>query len=260
LSDTRRLPFGCRRRQKLSAAVGSRQHLCWARIAPYPVAQHHLIVATAAIAATELDALYALGTLGFDRSAAIHARGVGLLSRNVVVFSENADLAQECFDSLEPSRFEVSEIAQRIPENPELDAALEERYSAAAGGSMRSLERRQSGLFRRHEHYLINALERTLCSKLNHGDIIALAEAGDSLRRTDAELHPALNVRPLLGLQLLHRSGLSAIALLAVQADRNLIAADAVTTLIDRHRALSPTLEPIRRQNAAAHKALGIEG
>lgn len=65
-----------------------------------------------------------------------------------MVFKENGALAEECYDSLDTSRKELSDLAQDVIASPQLDAAMEERYAEAAGASMRELEHRQGALWR----------------------------------------------------------------------------------------------------------------
>jgi hypothetical protein len=215
---------------------------------PEAAAQHHLIIATAAIAAAEMETLAALCALGLHPPAQIHARAIGLLARNAIVFHENAALALECYDSLEASRRELSRIAQRILVDPHLDELLEQRYESAAGASMRRFEQTHAASFQRGEHYLINAFEQNEWSKWAHGDIVALANAGDSVRTADADLRGTLVVKPLMAVGLLFRTGLFSSVLLAVLADRGCLNAEHVRQLIARHRALTTQMPSFRTQ------------
>jgi hypothetical protein len=220
-------------------------------------AQHHLIIATAAIAGAEMETLRSLCALGLHPPAQIHARVVGLLARNVVVFHEDSALALECYDSLEPSRRELSKVAQSILNNTDLDALLEKRYQDAAGASMRRLEQTNSALFRRQEHYLMSNYEQNLWSKWAHGDIIALADAADGVRCANDDLRASLVVKKDLALSLLYRAGLFASVLLAVLADHRCIPSSTVEELIAEHRALTAEVTIFRQSRESFERAVG---
>ena len=234
------------------------------RLEPPPnredAAQHHLIVATAAIAGAEMETLRSLCALGLHPPAQIHARAIGLLARNAVVFHEDASLALECYNSLEPSRLELSKIAQSIVRNSDLDALLEERYQDAAGTSMRRLEQSHSALFQREEHYLMSPYEQNLWSKWAHGDIIALADAADSVRCAADDLRASLVVKQDLALSLLFRTGLFVSVLLAVLADHRCIASSTVEGLIAKHRALSAKITIFAQSRKSFERAISAGG
>lgn len=223
-------------------------------------AQHQLIIATAAIAGAEMETLRALCALGLHPPAQIHARAIGLLARNAVVFHEDAALALECYDSLEPSRRELSKAAQSILQNAALDELLEKRYQDAAGTSMRRLEQAHSALFQREEHYLMSNYEQNLWSKWAHGDIIALAEAADGVRRATDDLRGSLVVKSDLALSLLFRTGLFASVLLAVLADNHCISGSTVEGLIARHKDLTAQITVFKESREAFKRALRGEG
>ncbi len=219
-------------------------------------AQHHLIVATAAIAAIEMETLRAVCALGLHPPAQIHARALGLLARNAVVFHEDSALALECYESLEPSRLELSRIAQKVLNNSELDTLLEKRYDDVAGASMRKLEQSHAALFQRHEHYLMSAYEQNLWSKWAHGDIVALADVADDLRRADDDLRFSLTVKVNMALGLLFRAGLFASVLLAVLVDRRCLPQSAVETIIARHRALTAKITIFKESRESMERAV----
>ncbi len=223
-------------------------------------AQHHLIVATAAIAGAEMETLRSLCALGLHPPAQIHARAIGLLARNAVVFHEDAALALECYDSLEPSRLELSRMAQSILRNSDLDALLETRYQDAAGASMRRLEQAHSSLFQRQESYLMSPYEQNLWSKWAHGDIIALADAADGVRCATADLRESLVVKQDLALSLLFRTGLFVSVLLAVLADHRCIPSSTVEALIATHRELSARITVFERSRRSFEQAMRREG
>jgi hypothetical protein len=222
-------------------------------------AQHHMIIATAAIAGAEMEALSALCALGLHTPAQIHARAIGLLARNAIVFHEDAVLARECCDSLETSRRELSQIAQTLLDNADLDALLEKRYADAAGKSMQKLEQTHATLFHRQEHYLMSAYEQRLWSKWAHGDIIALADAAESVRLANQDIRAAIAVKPELALNLMFRTGLSASVLLALLADRRCVPVSTVTSLIEQHRSLTAQITAFAKFREAFEQSLREE-
>lgn len=222
---------------------------------PEPIAPHHLIIATTAIAATELETLQALGVLGLHRSAAIHGRSVGLLARNAVVFHEDAELAQSCYDGLDASRNELAALGLAIINDALLDVAMEKRFEAASGTSMRKLEQTHRDRFRVDTGGLITAFDQNAWSKWNHGDVIALADAADRIR-AGGNVRDSINLSNNLMLQLLLSAATSAVLIGLVLQHRNLIESATLSRVIQRINDLEPTLQPLREAARAARNAV----
>lgn len=201
-------------------------------------AQHHLCVATGAVCATEIETLAALCDLGLHRSAQVHARAVGILARNALVFSTNAELATLCYDSLEVSRKELIDRARgQLADVAGLWEVLEQRFEDAVGDSMLELEKKHGDLFRKHREYMMSPFFQNYWSKWAHGDIVALAEAGDGLG-TATDVRSALNVTADQALSVLALSVRYALVCYGVLCDLGIGSAAKWQELWDRHDGL----------------------
>ena len=150
-------------------------------------AVHQLLVANAALAASEADAFLTLISSSLEKPAEVHLRALGEMVRRMVLCREKPELALVLYGSAEPSWRKLAEkmgaMAISAPENKEKD--------------MRQIE--MSGDFKAAiadviaKYHLLNDLEWTMWSKRSHGDIYALVEVSQALTVRDADIRLAVN-------------------------------------------------------------------
>lgn len=151
-------------------------------------AVHQLVVANAALVASESEAFLTLVSIGIEAPAQVHLRAIGEMTRRVVLCREHRVLALELYNSAEPA---WRKMASTLPvdDAPEFEKGEKD---------MRALEQlprfkdAQIDVVKRF--YVLNDLEWTMLSKRSHGDIYALVQVSQSLRNRGAEVRPAINM------------------------------------------------------------------
>ena len=151
-------------------------------------AVHQLVVANAAIVASESEAFLTLLSIGLEAPAQIHLRAVGELTRRVVLCREHRNLALELYDSAEPS---WRKMASKLPVNDVPEFTKGEKDMRALEQSPRFKKARADVIKRLHA---LNDLEWEMLSKRSHGDISALVQVSQNLRYRGAEVGPAINL------------------------------------------------------------------
>ncbi len=168
-------------------AVGSAQR---ADVHPDPTtnAVHQLVISNSALVASESDAFLTLISIGLESPAQIHERAVGEMTRRVLLCREHRDLALELYSSAEPSWRKLG--AKILPAESAPEFAIGER-------DMRDLE--NTDAFRKAKADIIersnvlNNTEWVMFSKRSHGDIYALVQVSQALKRRDADVRRAIN-------------------------------------------------------------------
>jgi len=174
-----------------------------------------ILVASAAIAATEAEALVTLCSFDLCAPARIHARALGDIARRGLLLPSHPDIALKMFESLEASR---KELVRKIPKDHPARKAMEPLFDGAGSETMQKIEQgaydgddQSAGIF-------MGPYESNALSKWNHADIVALADAGDRLLGAGERVRSTLAVDSDADL-VLHRGLGKVLALLHVMVE-----------------------------------------
>ena len=150
-------------------------------------AVHQLVVANAALAASEADANLTLISAGLESSSQIHLRALGEMTRRIVLCREYPDLALQLYKTAAPA---WSKLATRLGviDVPEFDKSERDMQALENTPAFRNA---QADVIKRFN--LLGENEQTMFSKRSHGDIYALVQVSNNLRSRDANIHRAIN-------------------------------------------------------------------
>ena len=151
-------------------------------------AVHQLVIANAALVASESEAFLTLISIGLEAPAQVHLRAIGEMTRRVVLCREHRDLALELYDSAEPS---WRKMVAKLPVDDAPEFAKGEKDMRALEQLSRFKDAQADVIKRFH---VLNELEWAMFSKRSHGDIYALVQVSQSLRNRGAEVRPAINM------------------------------------------------------------------
>lgn len=165
-------------------------------------ALQEILVASAAIAATEAEAVISLCSVDLCAPARIHARALGDIARRFLLLPNHPKIALQMYESLEASR---KELLRKVPADHPARAALEPFFAAADDVTMEKIERRAYEGDDQSEGVFMSTYEARMLSKWNHADIVALADAGDRLLTGDERVRTTLVVDPDADL-MIHRA------------------------------------------------------
>jgi hypothetical protein len=171
----------------LYSAVGSAQR---ADLVPDETrnAVHQLVVANAALAASEADGFLTLISAGLEAPALIHLRALGEMVRRIAICREYPHLALLLYKT---SASAWKRLASKLPmENaPTFDKSEKD---------MRDLENTKPFKIAKADvikrFHVLNDIEWTMFSKRSHGDIFALVQVSNNLRTRDANVRTAINI------------------------------------------------------------------
>lgn len=149
-------------------------------------AVHQLVVANAALAASETDAFLTLISAGLEAPSTVHLRALGEMVRRISICREYPHLALQLYKTSAPawaklaskmlgdaSAFDTSEKDMRALENTE------------------PFKKAKADVIERF--HVLNDLEWTMFSKRSHGDIFALVQVSNNLQTRDADVRRAIN-------------------------------------------------------------------
>lgn len=247
--------------QVLYAAVAAARTLPEA-VDPKRNAIRQIIVASAAIAATEAEAQVTLCSFDLCAPARIHARALGDIARRCLLLPRHPDLALKMFESLEASR---NELVMKIPEGHPARKAMEAVLDDAGVATMEKLERGAYDEDDQTGGVFMGPFESKSLSKWNHADIVALADAGARLLAAGEAVRETLVVDSDADLGL-HRGLGKVLAILHVMKTLfGVQIGDKIDELIARHatfveRFKSETEMLKRRMAEAVARETGVEG
>jgi hypothetical protein len=152
-------------------------------------AVHQIMLASAALAASEADAFLTLASVGLEAPALVHLRGLGETVRRLALAQERPDLALKLYQSAAPFWKKYAAAAGIV--------ILDD----VAGPEMRKLEQTTEFQEARAEiaskWHILNEAEWSSWSKPSHGDICAMLVVADALRNRGEDIRAAVNyVRP----------------------------------------------------------------
>lgn len=149
------------------------------------------ILSSCGIAATEAEAVFALGSGRLFRTAQIHIRALGEIARRCIVLFSEPGFAKALFDSLQHSR---KSLVEKVPAGHPVREFTLRFLPKQKAPTMRTLESDAKALFKKHDAAeTVSAYELEAWSKWQHGDIVALADAADEIRESGENLQAALN-------------------------------------------------------------------
>jgi hypothetical protein len=195
-------------------------------------ALQHLLVASAAIAATEAEAMISLCSVDLCAPARIHARALGDIARRFSLLSNHRDVEIDMYRALEAARAEL--LAGASNEWPGGNA-LEPLAVDAEAQAVERIERDAYDRDDQSEGIFMGAAEARMLTRWNHADVVALADAGDRLLAAGPRVRASLVVDRDTDL-LLHRAIGKALVILHVMAARfGLSLRETLDELINRH-------------------------
>lgn len=152
-----------------------------------------ILVATAALGASEAEAAMALASVDLLSTARIHIRALGDDARRVNVLFRNVDIAVSLYDSLDATR---KHLGSKITAGHEVRLLVEEFFKDIDGPRMERIEQSLAAEFAAADDaaHIMTSYERALWSKWAHGDVIAMAEVVSRLNAAAADLRTAINV------------------------------------------------------------------
>jgi hypothetical protein len=148
-----------------------------------------VLVASAAIGATEGEAFILLASSGRTKPAYIHARALGQIATRCRLLPGRKDIALQMVNALEPSR---KELAARVPDGHPVRTTMEKVYAEIDGETMEKIERGAYSKEDKAQSFAQDSYETKMNSKWNHADITALADAGDSILQAGPQIQAAL--------------------------------------------------------------------
>ena len=160
-------------------------------VTPEGNAQQEVILALAALTASEIKAFTQLVSIGLEGVAQVHARAVGDFATSISMYRNNPVLALEVYESFPATIVEL--LAQfRHDDRPE--PAVSPGTSSA---SMRAIIRRSSYRQLRNEtaarEHLLSLPEHEALSKRTHGDVTAMAQVAGALASRDGDVRAAIS-------------------------------------------------------------------
>lgn len=204
-----------------------------------------LLVASAAIAATEAEAMISLCSVDLCAPARIHARALGDITRRFSLLSNHRDVEVEMYRALETARTELLESAS---DDRPSGNALEPLAVDAEAQAVERIERDAYDRDDQSEGVFMSAAEARMLNRWNHADVVALANAGDRLLAAGERVRASLVVDPDTDL-LLHRAIGKALVILHIMAARfGLSIRERLDELINRH---ALWVERFRRESAS---------
>ena len=208
-------------------------------------AVQQILVASAAIAATEAEALISLSSVDLCAPARIHARSLGDIERRFSLLPKHRDIALKMFESLEASR---KELVKKIPEGHPARAAMEPLFADASSKTMQKIEQNAYDDDDQSAGVFMGAYESKALSKWNHADIVALADAGDRLLAASERVRTWLAVDRDADL-VLHRGLGKVLSILFVMTELfGVQIRPRVDALVERHASFRRTV-PCRNGN-----------
>ncbi len=209
-----------------------------------------LLVASAAVAATEAEAQISLCSFDLCAPARIHARALGDIARRFLLLPKHPDIALKIFESLEASR---KELLSKIPQDHPARKAMEPLFADADSDTMQKIESRAYDGDDQSAGILMGPYESKMLSKWNHADIVALADAGDRLLAAGEGVRTALAVDSDADL-VLHRGLGKVLAILFVMVELFGVGIrEKLDELIQRHAVF---VERFRSESAVLKKRI----
>jgi hypothetical protein len=235
--------------QLLYAAVSAARTLPKASD-PKRNAMRQILVASAAVAATEAEALVTLCSFDLCAPARIHARALGDIARRFLLLPNHPDVALKMFESLEASR---KELLRKIPEDHPARKAMEPLFADADSDTMQKIEHRAYEGDDQNAGILMGPYESKMLSKWNHADIVALADAGDRLLAAGERVRTTLVLDSDADL-VLHRGLGKVLAILFVMVELFAVnIREQVDELVQRHAVF---VERFRSEGEALKKRM----
>jgi hypothetical protein len=160
-------------------------------ITPAANAQQEVILALAALTASEIEAFAQLVSIGLEGVAQVHARAVGDFATSISMYRSSAVLALEVYDSFPAS---IVKLLAQFGQDDRPEAAVTQGTSNT---SMRAIIRRPSYRELRNEtaerEHLLSLPEHEMLSKRTHGDVTAMAQVAGALASRDGDVRAAIS-------------------------------------------------------------------
>jgi hypothetical protein len=237
--------------QRLYAAVAAARTLP-ENPGPERNALQQLLVASAAIAATEGEAIITLCSFGLCAPARIHGRALGDIARRCLLLPDRPDVALQMYASIEASR---KELLKKVPEDHPARKALEPRFAEVDSKTMEQIAHRAYDEDDQDEGMFMGPYEAKMLSKWNHADIIALADAGTRLLAADERVRTTLVIDYDADL-MIHRALGKVLAILHVMIEMfGVNLRTELNGLIERHAEFVPRFQA---ETAALEARLGV--
>jgi hypothetical protein len=194
----------------LYSAVGSAQRAPRSKNDPELDGVHQMIVASAALTASEAESFLTLSSVGLEASAAVHLRSISETVRRLVTCRDNHTLALQLYRTALPTWLKALEPLHRpgVPaptpgQKTMQDVEREPAFQAAKTAAQA-------------QHHVLADIEWSANSKRTHGDIIALIDVSQKLSRRDGDVRFAINhelpVGVLVNARLMRAIGLTLFA------------------------------------------------
>lgn len=224
--------------------VGSAQHHPVIKDDDEKHAVQQLVIASAAIAASEADAFLTLVSAGLEHPAEIHLRSIGENARRAVMCRECPTLAKELYDSAEPSWRAIASSLP-VPNAPAFDKKTET--------VMRNLENQPRFQEAREKVMkkaaLLSPFLWSMWSKRSHGDIFSLIQVARKLTMRGPDVRQAVNsVGPFdlnLAVMLQSATGFTIAMLVAIGKQFQIDAVDEVNNVIEQYGKLQERDKPL---------------
>jgi hypothetical protein len=149
-------------------------------------AVHQIVVASAALAASEADAYLTLVSAGLESPASVHLRSLAETVRRLVICRKHPDLALQLYRTAEPTWLKLVEPLH-VPNIP---------MPRKGDKDMREVEDtepfRQAKREVQDEYHILDDAEWKYWSKRSHGDISALVDVSQKLSARDEDVRTAI--------------------------------------------------------------------
>jgi hypothetical protein len=159
-------------------------------VTPEGNAQQEVLLATAALMASEIESFLQLVALGLEGPALVHARAAGDFATRMSMFRNNPELALTVYESFPASIVEAIGLF-RDDDTPSAVLA-----DGTPEKSMRRIESQESFKVARNkaasEEHLLSLAEHGTMSKRTHGDVTAMALIAGALATRGSDVRTAI--------------------------------------------------------------------
>jgi hypothetical protein len=169
----------------LYCAVGSAQPIA-RPIDAERDAVHQMVVASAALAASEADAYLTLVSAGLESPASVHLRSLAETVRRLVICRKHPDLALELYRTAEPTWLKLVEPLH-MPNVPLPRKGDKDMQAVEGTGPFVEAKREVQD-----ECHILDDTEWKNWSKRSHGDISALVDVSQKLSTRDEDVRTAI--------------------------------------------------------------------
>lgn len=170
----------------LYSAVGSAQEMP-RQVDPARNAVHQMVIASAALAASEAESYLVLASLGLESAAFVHLRSLAETVRRLVICRRDPNLALRLYQTAEAEWLRLVST-MKIPGVP---------APVKGQQTMRDLERTVDFTRAKDEvqaaFHVLDDIEWTMWSKRTHGDIYALVDVSQKLAVRGTDVRGAIN-------------------------------------------------------------------